>query len=306
MTRMDAQLYELFSDMADPSGYIDRIWNSTYSWQKEALNPGHRNIMLNCARQSGKSTIVAGLALHTAKHKMNSLTLIFSPTEDQSKETIKKVQDYMDLDESLMKLSRGGESKKAKEFKNGSRIIALSGSEKAARGYSAPDLIIFDEAARVPEETYRAVRPMRTKNPNAQLILLSTPWRKGGFFFEEWTKNPIWKKIYVVPRWELDSDSNQIIERGTEEEFKAKWEKKGVDAFFSPHHTLEFLYEEFMSIGPIWFKREYGCEFIEGMETMFSLDMIESAYDNSINTKYDEKDDSVEDIKSYGCLEGLF
>ena len=80
MTRMDAQLYELFSDMADPSGYIDRIWSDTYPWQKEALNPLHRNIMLNCARQSGKSTIVAGLALHTAKHKMNSLTLIFSPT----------------------------------------------------------------------------------------------------------------------------------------------------------------------------------------------------------------------------------
>ena len=79
-----------------------------------------------------------------------------------------------------------------------------------------------------------------------------------------------------------------------------------MDAFFSPHHTLEFLYEELMSIGPIWFKREYGCEFIEGMETMFSLDLIESAYDDSIKTKYDDKDESVEDIKSYECLEGLF
>ena len=306
MLSMEGQLFELFGDMVDPSGYIDRIWNTTYAWQKEALNPLHRRLMLNCARQSGKSTIVAGLALHTAKHKMNSLVLIFSPTEDQSKETIKKVQDYMDLDESLLKLSRGGESKKAKEFKNGSRIIALSGSEKAARGYSSPDLIILDEAARVPEETYRAVRPMLVKNPNAQMILLSTPWRKGGFFFEEWTKNPIWKKIYVVPKWELDGETGKIIERPEEKEFKAYWNQRGIDAFFSPHHTLEFLYEELMSIGPIWFKREYGCEFIEGMETMFSLDLIESAYDNSINTKYDNGDEYSSDINSFEFMEGLF
>ncbi len=306
MLSMEAQLYELFGDMVDPSGYIDRIWNETYPWQKEALNPLHRRLMLNCARQSGKSTIVAGLALHTAKHKMNSLVLIFSPTEDQSKETIKKVQDYMDLDESLLKLSRGGESKKAKEFKNGSRIIALSGSEKAARGYSSPDLIIMDEAARVPEETYRAVRPMLTKNPNAQMILLSTPWRKGGFFFEEWTKNPIWKKIYVVPRWELDEDSGRIIDRPPIEEYRAEMARKGIDVFFSPHHTLEFLYEELMSIGPIWFKREYGCEFIEGMETMFSLDLIESAYDDSIKTKYDTNDEYSSDINSFEFMEGLF
>ena len=306
MDEMDMQLYEIFGDMISPSSYIDRIWSDTYDWQKEALNPLHRNLMLNCARQSGKSTIVAGLALHTAKYKANSLTLIFSPTEDQSKETIKKVQDYMDLDETLLRLSRGGESKKAKEFKNGSRIIALSGSEKAARGYSAPDLIIFDEAARVPEETYRAVRPMRTKNPDSKMILLSTPWRKGGFFFEEWTKNPTWKKIYVVPQWELDDETGTIIDRGTIDEFKAYWEKRGVDAYYSPHHTLEFLYEELMSVGPIWFKREYGCQFIEGMESMFSLDLIEGAYDDTIKTKYDKEDDYTDDIRSYECLEGLF
>jgi len=298
------QLLGLFGDMVDPAGYIDRIWNPTYEWQREALNPIHRRLMLNCARQSGKSTIVAGLGLHTAKHKAKSLTLIFSPTEDQSKETIKKVQDYMDLDDSLQKLTRGGESKKAKEFRNGSRIIALSGSEKAARGYSSPDLIILDEAARVPEETYRAVRPMLVKNPHAQMILLSTPWRKGGFFFEEWTKNPIWKKIYVVPKWKLDDETGRIIERPPIDEFKVEMAQKGIDAFYSPHHTLEFLYEELMSIGPIWFKREYGCEFIEGMETMFSLDLIESAYDDSIQTKYDSNDEYEDDIHTFDFMEG--
>ncbi len=306
MDEMDQQLYEIFGDMLDPAGYIRRIWEDPFPWQVEALNPIHRRLILNCARQSGKSTIVSGICLHNAKHKARSLNLIVSPSEKQSQETMKKVEDYIALDSSLMRLARGGDSKVEKEFKNGSRIVALPGTEKSVRGYSKPTTIIIDEAARLTDETYKALRPMLVGADAAQLILLSTPWNKSGFFHDEWVKNPTWKKIYVVPKWELDDISGRIVEREPIEEFKAKWAKQGIDAYYSPRHTLQFLYEELMSIGPIWFKREYGCEFIEGMETMFSLDMIESAYDDTIQTRYDKDDDSIEDIHTYEFMEGLF
>ena len=46
------------------------------------------------------------------------------------------------------------------EMANGSRILALPGSETTVRGYSAADLIVIDEAARVGDSLLQAVRPM--------------------------------------------------------------------------------------------------------------------------------------------------
>ena len=43
---------------------------------------------------------------------------------------------------------------------NGSRIIALPGTEKTIRGYAAADLVVIDEAARVEDDLLTAVRPM--------------------------------------------------------------------------------------------------------------------------------------------------
>ena len=301
---IEKQLLKAFGDIIDPAGYIERIWQKPFPWQEEALQP-HKRMILDCARQSGKSTIVSGIALNKAKYKMNSLNLIISPSEKQSKETIKKVEEFIQADEDLSRLSMKADSTFEKRFKNGSRVIALSGSEKGARGYSKPDTIIIDEAARVSDETYRAVRPMLTGNPDAQLILLSTPWIKSGFFYEEWTKSPVWKKILVVPRWHLD-DNDMLVERGTEEEFRAEWAKKGVDAFYSPRHTIDFLYEELQSIGPIWFRREYACEFVEGLESMFSMDLIDSAIDTSLKVEDDLSDDFTDNVEVDEELRGLF
>jgi len=308
--KMAAHLLNIVSDILDPAGYITRIWNKVFSWQEEALNPIHKRIMLLCARQSGKSTIVAGKALHQAKHYKGSLILIVSPSEKQSKETMEKVAEYISCDPELSAAQLPGNSAFEKKFENGSRIIALPGTEKSVRGYSKPDLIIIDEAARVPDETYKAMRPMLTGAPNAVLILLSTPWNMTGFFHKEWTKNPIWKKIFVVPRFELINE--QIVERIPEADFKKEMARQGIDAFYSPRHTIEFLYEELMSLGPIWFKREYGCEFLEGMETMFTMDMIEDSYDDTIKMARTEKPDSEHDdmfsdaVHSVNYLEELF
>ena len=46
-------------------------------------------------------------------------------------------------------------------------------------------LLIIDEAARVPDDLYRAVRPMLAVS-DGRLICLSTPYGKRGFFYEAW------------------------------------------------------------------------------------------------------------------------
>src|SRR5947209_7235838 len=62
-------------------------------WQCELLLSTDRQILLNCSRQSGKSTTVAALALHTALTIPGSLILLLSPSQRQSGEIYRKVLD---------------------------------------------------------------------------------------------------------------------------------------------------------------------------------------------------------------------
>jgi hypothetical protein len=55
-------------------------------WQEDLLRSTARRVLLNCARQIGKSTVVGLLAVHTALYEPSSLVLLLSPTLRQSQE----------------------------------------------------------------------------------------------------------------------------------------------------------------------------------------------------------------------------
>jgi hypothetical protein len=131
-------------------------------------------------------------------------------------------------------------------MKNKSRIISLPGSEGTIRGFSGASLIIEDEAARVPDELYFAVRPMLAVS-GGRLILMSTPFGKRGHFFKEWT------------------------EGGN------KWERIMITAHDCPRITPEFLEEERQALGEWWFKQEYLCEFVETEDSVFTYDQVMTA-----------------------------
>ena len=57
---------------------------------------------------------------------------------------------------------------------NGSRIVGLPGMEGTVRGFSAVSLLLIDEAARVEDEMYQALRPMLAVG-DGDLWLMSTP-----------------------------------------------------------------------------------------------------------------------------------
>ena len=80
-------------------------------------------------------------------------------------------------------------------FSNNSRIVSLPSIESTIRGISGASLIIEDEAARVPDELYIAVRLMLAVS-GGRLILMSTPFGKRGHFFKEYTEGSYdWKRI---------------------------------------------------------------------------------------------------------------
>lgn len=257
----------------NPKSYIRAVGLDPFEWQEAALVPGIDRLMLLTARQSGKSTVVAGKAIHKAKHISNSLSLIICPTQDQSKELMKKIETFMLNDKDLPAMTHDATFEK--EFVNGSRIVALPGSERSVRGYSGPSMIIVDEAARVLDETYMALRPMMT-GAQTELVLMSTPFGKRGFFYRAWHYGTNWKKIMVTPKFKISE--NKIVPGPPEQEHREAYKEKGILAFYSPRHDLQFLEEELENDGLWWFSQEYMCEFLDTESQLISTDDIEAAF----------------------------
>ena len=114
-------------------------------WQQAVLRSASPRVLLNCSRQSGKSTVAAVLAVWTALYEPGSLSLLLSPSLRQSGELFKKA---------LAIYRAAGRSSPAESetglgltLENGSRIVSLPGTEGTVRGYSGVRLLVIDEAA---------------------------------------------------------------------------------------------------------------------------------------------------------------
>src|SRR5262249_7078265 len=75
----------------DPSLILQARGLPPDPWQRDILLSSERQVLLNCSRQSGKSTVVCALALHTALFKPKALVLLLSPSQRQSGEIFRKV-----------------------------------------------------------------------------------------------------------------------------------------------------------------------------------------------------------------------
>jgi len=117
-----------------------------------------RRLLLNVSRQAGKSTTAALLGLHEALYRPGSLTLIVSPSDRQSAELFKKIVALRNELPQTFVLTE--ETRRSMTVDGGGRVASLPGSEATIRGFSAASLIVEDEASRVPDALYEAIRPM--------------------------------------------------------------------------------------------------------------------------------------------------
>jgi predicted phage terminase large subunit-like protein len=209
-------------------------------WQRDLLISRDERVIINCSRQSGKSTIVAILALHHALLNPGAVVAIVSPSQRQSTELLRKVSGFY----RLLGQPRGSvtDSAIALELRNGSRIVALPGSESTTRGFTA-SLVLIDEAAQVSEEDYYAATPMLAVT-EGQLILLSTPHGKQGIFWHAWDQEPDWKKVSVT------ADQCPRIGKG-------------------------WLERERRAMGEWRFAQEYCCEFVQDDASIFKEGWIQ-------------------------------
>ena len=182
-------------------------------WQAKVLRSTSRRMLLNCCRQSGKSTTLSTLALHTAVYNPKSLILVICPALRQASELVRKVLDRLAW--LKIKPSLKGESKLTVELGNGSRIISLPATEATVRTFTA-DLIIEDEAGDVPDDLYTAILPMLVIRAG-RLILSGTPKGRRGHFFESWERrSSLWERFEVpasqCPRITPDELAAQKVE----------------------------------------------------------------------------------------------
>src|SRR5215204_3350237 len=168
---------------ADPVTFAGMSGVTPDPWQAELLSSTAPRVLLNCSRQSGKSTTAALLGVRTALVEDGSLILLLSPTLRQSGELFKKcLAVYRDLGRPVP-----GDSETALTVTlgNGSRIVSLPGKEGTVRGYSGVALLVIDESAWVPNDLYASVRPMLAVSAG-RLIALSTPHGTRGWWYEAW------------------------------------------------------------------------------------------------------------------------
>jgi hypothetical protein len=236
------------NEAADPVLLAQRAGLAPDPWQAEVLRSPAHQLILNVTRQGGKSTISSVRALHRALYSPGSLVLLLAPAYRQSKELFRKIQNAYNSLRSPLRLK--SESALEMEFQNGSRIVALPGKEGTIRGFSGVSQLIVDEASRVPDELYQAIRPMLAVS-GGDILLLSTPFGKRGFFHHEWTEGRDWHKTQMT-------------------------------AYDCPRISKEWLELERQSMPEWWFRQEYMCEFMETTDQVFSYDDIQRALDSNV------------------------
>ena len=140
----------------DRVSFAKRLGIEPDPWQEDLLRSASERVLLNCCRQSGKSTMTAVIALHRALFRPGSLILCLAPALRQSQELFGKVLTfYRALDRPVPAQT---ERKLSLELENGSRIVTLPGTDKTIRGFSGAALLIVDEASRVEDELLQVKR----------------------------------------------------------------------------------------------------------------------------------------------------
>jgi hypothetical protein len=228
---------------ADPSLLLADAGLAPDSWQAACLRSDAARRLLLAGRQSGKSKAAAALALKAALLEAPALVLILSPTLRQSGEFFR--DKFLPLWHALGRPGGGRPTQLTLEMQNGSRVISLPENEEGVRSFSAVRLLVLDEASRIADDLYRAVRPMLATSGGA-LVALSTPFGRRGWFYEAWEKG-------------------------------GGWERYRVRADECPRIPADFLAAERRDLGERWYAQEYETEFCDVVGALIAQSDIDAA-----------------------------
>lgn len=199
--------------------------------------------LLCASRQSGKSTVVSRKAAWLALTE-GKFVLVVSRSEKQAFEFFERVIEAYRT-HPLVETTREPTMSELR-LVNGGRVLALPHAESTILGYSSVDCLIMDEAARIHDAVFRAVRPMLAVR-RGTMIALSTPFGQRGWFWHAW------------------HECEQREKRGE----PARYARAKVPWTLCPRITPEFIEQEKqdVTIGPDGVRQEYECEFLPASQS---------------------------------------
>lgn len=111
-------------------------------------------------------------------------------------------------------------------------------------------MVLIDEAARVHDHVYAALRPMLAVS-NGSLIALTTPYGRRGWFYEAW-------------------------------EFGKGWARTTITARDCPRITDKYLASEREAMSEWQFRQEFLCEFVDTEESFFNSELVDRMVDREL------------------------
>lgn len=274
----------------DPSLVFTALGLTPDPWQRTLVASREIQTHVLCSRQSGKSFSVSAKALCTAILHPASLTVVVSPAQHQSAEVLRnvKLMHHALLGKRVQLRPWSPRPVRADDFdpgpipepvtdaalhhelSNGSRIVCVPATKTTSVGKSAVSLLILDEASRIPDEVYYPLRPLLAASRyygEGQLVALSTPFGKRGWFYEAW-KQCEDATLYGKPE---------------------PWQRIRVPATDCPRLRQTrnpdgrlFLEAERESMGEHWYMQEYELAFRDVIDAVFSSAEIEGMLDRSV------------------------
>lgn len=213
-------------------------------WQEDVL-ASSGNIALRSGRQSGKSTVISLKAADFALNHPNTTIMVISAVERQAYLLFEKILAYlMDYHKNKIKKGRFRPTRSKCQLTNGARIYCLpTGLDaRGIRGYTI-DMLIADEAAFINEPVWSALTPALATT-KGQIILLSTPFGREGYFYRCFT-DPTFKIFHV---------SSEDC----------------------PRISPAFLEQEKKRMTKLQYAQEYLGEFVDELRNYFPRELIKS------------------------------
>jgi len=244
---MDSSLADDIRYKMDPVLWCREVqgWEPD-EWQAKFLRSNARQVALCCARQTGKSSVVAVRVAHRMRFRPGYFVLCVAQSDRIALELFnKKIKPALDKCGEMQDASK--ENLHEVIIPNGSRCVCVPSNEDTIRGFSALNEVIEDEAAMVDDAVYAAVRPM-LMTTKGTIVLMSTPKGKMGHFYEAWHGH-------------------------------GDWDRYTVTASACPRADVEFLASEKKELGDWLYRQEYECEFISDLTAVFPDEQIRKAMD---------------------------
>jgi hypothetical protein len=248
-------------------------------WEK-GLNE-NRFYCVKASRDHGKSTLFMSYALWIAAFTEKTSIMIFSHSLEQTLEHMRFIRMQIENTPILKHLKPQGRpwNKSYFDFSNGSRIMAKSVGG-ATRGFH-PDVVVCDdilwgtsasELQRAADWFYAVLLPVL--HHSSRLMMVGTPFSYNDLYAELEEKDTFTVETYPA-----------ILANG--------------DPLWPNRWPLEALRVRESSMPAIKFAREYLCEPIHDLSSMFPADILEDARDENLvllekaESEYDENGENT-------------